>query len=278
MIIIKERRKAPCYLLLVTEKEESTALFQCAGKGGCMVQARVHSIETFGAVDGPGIRFVVFLKGCNLRCRFCHNADTWNPDSTDLRSADGLLARAERYRNYWGKDGGITVSGGEPLLQIDFLLEFFRKAKMAGIGTCIDTAGEPFTRREPWFGKFQALMEVTDLLLVDIKQIDPSKHIALTGKTNDNILDMFRYLDEIHKPIWVRQVLVPGWTDDPEDLRREERFIHSLSNVQKVEVLPYHTMGAYKWEKLGIPYPLEGVKPPDAEDVSRAERILRGQE
>jgi pyruvate formate lyase activating enzyme len=243
-----------------------------------MVKARVHSIETFGAVDGPGIRFVVFLKDCNLRCRFCHNADTWNPDSTDLRSADELLAQAERYRNYWGKDGGITVSGGEPLLQIDFLLEFFRKAKMAGIGTCIDTAGEPFTRREPWFGKFQALMEVTDLLLVDIKQIDPSKHIALTGKTNDNILDMFRYLDEIHKPIWVRQVLVPGWTDDPEDLRREERFIHSLSNVQKVEVLPYHTMGAYKWEKLGIPYPLEGVKPPDAEDVSRAERILRGQE
>ena len=132
------------------------------------VKARVHSIETFGAVDGPGIRFVVFLKGCNLRCRFCHNADTWDPRSQDLRSADELLSQAKRYRNYWGKDGGITVSGGEPLLQIDFLLEFFQKAKEAGISTCIDTAGEPFTRQEPWFSKFEALMKVTDLLLVDI--------------------------------------------------------------------------------------------------------------
>ena len=240
------------------------------------VKARVHSIETFGAVDGPGIRFVVFLKGCNLRCRFCHNADTWDPRSQDLRSADELLSQAKRYRNYWGKDGGITVSGGEPLQQIDFLLEFFQKAKEAGISTCIDTAGEPFTRQEPWFSKFEALMKVTDLLLVDIKQIDREKHIALTGKPNDNILDLFSYLDEIEKPIWIRQVLVPGWTDDPADLEREAAFIRSLHNVQKVEVLPYHTMGAYKWEKLGIPYPLKDVCPPSAEEAARAEKILTG--
>ena len=175
----------------------------------------------------------------------------------------------------WGKDGGITVSGGEPLLQIDFLLEFFRKAREEGISTCIDTAGEPFTRQEPWFSKFKELMKVTDLLLMDIKQIDRRKHIALTGKPNDNILDMFRYLSSIGKPIWIRQVLVPGWTDDPKDLEREAAFIHSLTNVQKVEILPYHTMGEYKWKKLGIKYSLDGVCPPDTGTVARAENILR---
>jgi len=261
-------------LSLSTQTEMSTALLFVPGKERTML-ARVHSIETFGAVDGPGIRFVVFLRGCHLRCRFCHNADTWDPQSTDLRSADELLAQAKRYRNYWGKDGGITVSGGEPLLQIDFLLEFFRKAREEGISTCIDTAGEPFTRQEPWFSKFKELMKVTDLLLMDIKQIDRRKHIALTGKPNDNILDMFRYLSSIGKPIWIRQVLVPGWTDDPKDLKREAAFIHSLTNVQKVEILPYHTMGEYKWKKLGIKYSLDGVCPPDTGTVARAENILR---
>ena len=241
-----------------------------------MAAARVHSIETFGAVDGPGIRFVVFVKGCNMRCRFCHNADTWDPKSNDIRTADELLSQALRYRNYWGDEGGITVSGGEPLLQMDFLLEFFKKAKAEGISTCIDTAGEPFTREEPWFSKFLALMEVTDLLLVDIKQIDPEKHRKLTGKPNDNILDMLRCLSDLKKPVWIRQVLVPGWTDDEEDLEREAAFIRTLDNVEKVEVLPYHTMGAYKWKELGIPYPLEGVNPPNAESVKRAEEILRG--
>ena len=241
-----------------------------------MAAARVHSIETFGAVDGPGIRFVVFVKGCNMRCRFCHNADTWDPKSNDIRTADELLSQALRYRNYWGDEGGITVSGGEPFLQMDFLLEFFKKAKAEGISTCIDTAGEPFTREEPWFSKFLALMEVTDLLLVDIKQIDPEKHRKLTGKPNDNILDMLRCLSDLKKPVWIRQVLVPGWTDDEEDLEREAAFIRTLDNVEKVEVLPYHTMGAYKWKELGIPYPLEGVNPPDAESVKRAEEILRG--
>lgn len=255
------------------KRERNTALLYGRERSD-MASARVHSIETFGAVDGPGIRFVVFLKGCNLRCRFCHNADTWDPESSDIRTADELLSRALRYRNYWGSEGGITVSGGEPLLQIDFLTEFFRKAKEAGVSTCIDTAGEPFTREEPWFSKFLELMKVTDLLLVDIKQIDRAKHIALTGKPNDNILDMLRCLSDLKKPVWIRQVLLPGWTDDEEDLRREASFIRTLQNVEKVEVLPYHTMGAYKWEKLGIPYPLEGVRPPDAEAVARAEKIL----
>ena len=194
--------------------------------------------------------------------------------SDDMRTADELIEQALRYRPYWGDEGGITVSGGEPLLQIDFVTELFRKAKEKGIHTTIDTAGQPFRREGEWFEKFRNLMRYTDLLLVDIKEMDPAKHLKLTGMPNDNILSMIRYLNEIGKPIWIRQVLVPGWTDDPEDLKKERAFLNGLSNVQKVEVLPYHTMGAWKWQMLGIPYPLEGVKSPTEQQVREAEKIL----
>ena len=239
-----------------------------------MIKGRVHSIETFGSVDGPGVRFVIFLQGCAMRCKFCHNADTWKLKSDDMRSADELIDQALRYRPYWGDEGGITVSGGEPLLQIDFVAELFRKAKEKGIHTVIDTAGQPFRRSGEWFEKFKKLMNDTDLLLVDIKEMDPAKHRKLTGVPNDNILSMIRYLNEIGKPIWIRQVLVPGWTDDPEDLKKEREFLDGLDNVQKVEVLPYHTMGAYKWKLLGIPYALEGVQSPSEKQVKEAESIL----
>ena len=202
-----------------------------------MTLANVHSIETFGSVDGPGLRYILFLKGCRLRCAFCHNADTWDLNSEDQRSADEILDHAERYRSYWGNEGGITVSGGEPLLQIDFLIELFKKAKQRNINTCIDTAGEPFTKKGEWFTKFEELMHYTDILLVDIKHIDRNKHIRLTGKPNDNILEMFHYLSDINKPIWIRQVLVPGWTDDIEDLKKTRAFIETLSNVKKIEIL-----------------------------------------
>ena len=242
-----------------------------------MVKGRVHSVESFGSVDGPGIRFLIFLQGCRMRCRYCHNADTWNLNSGDLRTADELLDQAERYRGYWGKKGGITVSGGEPLLQTDFLLDLFQKAEKREINTAIDTAGQPFTRREPFFQKFQELMRYTDLLLMDIKHIDPVEHQKLTGWPNENILDMFRYLSEIGKPIWIRYVLVPGVTDDEKALERTGNFISTLRNVQKIEVLPYHTLGEYKWEKLGIPYTLKGIRPPDEESVRHAFKVLSGQ-
>lgn len=242
-----------------------------------MIRGAIHSTESFGSVDGPGIRFIIFLKGCKMRCRYCHNVDTWDPHSNDLRTADEVLDQAQRYRSYWGKDGGITVSGGEPLLQIDFLLELFRKAKLLGINTAIDTAGQPFTREEPFFSKFQELMQYTDLLLMDIKHIDPVEHRKLTGQPNDNILDLFGYLSEIEKPVWIRYVLVPGITDGEDCLKRSRGFIETLKNVRKIEVLPYHSMGEYKWKQLGIPYSLEGVKSPDAEHVKHAERILRGE-
>ena len=235
---------------------------------------RVHSVETFGSVDGPGIRFLIFLKGCSMRCRYCHNPDTWDPETDDLRTADELLTQAMRYRSYWGREGGITVSGGEALLQIDFLTELFRKAKAKGIHTCLDTSGQPFTRREPFFSKFAELMKYTDLLLFDLKQIDDTKHRELTGRTNRNILDCARYLSDIGKPIWVRHVLVPGVTDNDDDLHALCAFIDTLQNVKRVEVLPYHAMGTYKWEQLGIPYTLKDVSAPSEERVRNAEHIL----
>ena len=243
-----------------------------------MIQGRIHSVESFGSADGPGVRFLIFLKGCNLRCRYCHNPDTWNPESNDLRTADELLDQAERYRPYWGKDGGITVSGGEPLLQIDFLIDLFRKAKQRNISTCIDTAGQPFSRTEPFFSKFEELMEYTDLLLVDIKHIDPHQHRLLTGKSNENILDMLKYLDEIHQPVWIRHVLVPGITDDDTWLHQTRAFLSSLHNIERIDVLPYHTLGIHKYEALGIPYSLAGVNPPSAERIENARRILNGEQ
>ena len=236
----------------------------------------VHSLESFGSVDGPGVRYVIFLQGCRMRCQFCHNPDTWDPKDPGAvpYTAEELLEKVERCRGYWGKRGGITVSGGEPLLQIDFLLELFMKAKERGIHTCIDTAGNPFTREEPFFSKFRRLMEVTDLLLVDIKEMNPERHKSLTGVKNDNILDMLRYLDEIRKPIWIRHVLVPERTAIEEDLTAMGAFLDTLHNVERVEVLPYHTMGVFKWEKLGIPYPLEGISPPTEAQTARAREIL----
>lgn len=180
------------------------------------ITGRVHSTESFGAVDGPGIRFLIFLSGCRMRCRYCHNPDTWDPAGGEEMTAKQLLDRAERYRSYWGKTGGITVSGGEPLLQMDFLLQLFRGAKERGIHTALDTAAQPFTREEPFFSRFAELMRLTDLVLLDLKEIRPDSHRALTGRGNENILDCARYLSDIGKPVWIRHVLVPGVTDNDE--------------------------------------------------------------
>lgn len=234
----------------------------------------VHSLESFGSVDGPGVRYIIFLSGCAMRCQFCHNADTWNMKVGTPYTADELLKKALKYRAYWGATGGITVSGGEPLLQIDFLTELFAKAKEMGVHTTLDTSGNPFTRQEPFFTKFRKLMECTDLVMLDIKHMDEEQHIRLTGQTNQNILDMARCLDEMKKPVWIRHVLVPERSDYDEYLIRLDVFIRSLHNVEKVEVLPYHTLGAYKWKELGLKYELEGIAPPTAERVRNANQLL----
>ena len=209
-----------------------------------------------------------------MRCKYCHNPDTWAKAEGEMKTPEEILKQALRYKNYWGKKGGITVSGGEALLQIDFVTELFTLAKEKGVNTCLDTSGNPFTREEPFYSKFEKLMEVTDLFMLDIKEIDEEEHRKLTGQTNKNILDMARCLSEHGKKMWIRHVLVPGITDDEGQLTRLRAFIDTLETVERVEVLPYHTLGVFKWKELGIPYALEDVNPPSAESVARAREIL----
>jgi pyruvate formate lyase activating enzyme len=234
----------------------------------------VHSTESFGSVDGPGVRFVIFLSGCALRCNFCHNPDTWDMKSGTPTSAEEIIKKALRYKSYWGKNGGITVSGGEPLLQMDFLTELFKLAKQNGVHTVIDTAGQPFTREEPFFSDFNELMKYTDMLLLDIKHINNDEHIKITGQKNTNILDMAEYLSEINKPVWIRHVLVSGYSDNDKYLNELNDFIKTLNNVERVEVLPYHSLGEHKYEKLGIAYKLKGVEPPMEERIKNANILL----
>lgn len=239
------------------------------------ILGRIHSTESFGSVDGPGIRFVVFMQGCHLRCQFCHNPDTWRIGSGGtLRTAKDLLDNALQYKEFWGTRGGITVSGGEPLIQIDFLIEFFKLAKEAGVHTTLDSCAAPFTYDEPFFSKFNELLKYTDLILLDIKQIDEDAHKILTGRTNSNILECAKYLSKINQPVWIRHVLVPGGSDRDDFLMRLNDFVKTLNNVDKFEVLPYHQLGVYKYKALGIPYPLEGVPVPTQERIDNAKNLL----
>ena len=237
------------------------------------IKGRIHSVESFGSADGPGVRYIVFLKGCNMRCQYCHNPDTWAKDGGELMTPEEVLKKALRYKTYWKEKGGITVSGGEALLQIDFVTELFRLAKEKGVNTCLDTSGNPFSLEEPFKSKFDELMKYTDLFMLDIKQ-DDAAHRKLTGQTNQNILEMAAYLSDHGKAMWIRHVLVPGITTEEDELYRLRSFLDTLKTVERVEVLPYHTLGVFKWKELGIPYQLEGVDPPTKEQIDRAKEIL----
>lgn len=238
------------------------------------IKGRIHSVESFGSADGPGVRYIVFLKGCNMRCQYCHNPDTWAKDGGELMTPEEVLKKALRYKTYWKEKGGITVSGGEALLQIDFVTELFRLAKEKGVNTCLDTSGNPFSLEEPFKSKFDELMKYTDLFMLDIKHMDDAAHRKLTGQTNQNILEMAAYLSDHGKAMWIRHVLVPGITTEEDELYRLRSFLDTLKTVERVEVLPYHTLGVFKWKKLGIPYQLEGVDPPTKEQIDRAKEIL----
>jgi len=238
------------------------------------IKGRIHSVESFGSADGPGVRYIVFLKGCNMRCQYCHNPDTWAKDGGELMTPEEVLKKALRYKTYWKEKGGITVSGGEALLQIDFVTELFRLAKEKGVNTCLDTSGNPFSLEEPFKSKFDELMKYTDLFMLDIKHMDDAAHRKLTGQTNQNILEMAAYLSDHGKAMWIRHVLVPGITTDEDELYRLRSFLDTLKTVERVEVLPYHTLGVFKWKELGIPYRLEGVDPPTKEQIDRAKEIL----
>ena len=237
----------------------------------------IHSIESFGTVDGPGIRFVVFLQGCPMRCQYCHNPDSWETGTGTRMSTEELIEQFQKNRYFYSK-GGITVTGGEPLLQIDFLLEFFSLAKELGIHTCIDTSGVVYRRGNSEYNqKLDRLMSLTDLVMLDIKHIDNQAHKKLTGHENTNILEFARYLEEKKIPLWVRHVVIPGITDFKEDLKNLGRFIGTLSNLKALDVLPYHVMGVEKYKKLGIPYPLEGVEAASVKQAAEAKKsILEG--
>ena len=238
-------------------------------------KGRISTTESFGSVDGPGIRFIVFVQGCRYRCQYCHNPETWERAGGYEATPEEMFREALRYRPYWKERGGITVSGGEPLLQLEFVTELFRLAKEKGVNTVIDTAGEPFTYDEPFFSAFETLLPLSDLFLLDLKQIDDAKHRALTGTSNESALALARFLSERGKRMWVRHVLVPGWTTGEEDLRRLSEFIAGLKTVDRVEVLPYHAMARYKYEELHLPYRLGDTPAPTAEEIASAEEILR---
>ena len=234
----------------------------------------VHSTESFGTVDGPGVRFVIFLQGCPMRCKYCHNPDTWKMNSGSLRSAQSLLKEYERNAAFYNR-GGITVTGGEALMQIDFLLELFTLARQRNIHTCLDTSGITYRPGQSAYNeKLDKLMEVTDLVMLDIKHIDPESHKDLTGHDNAPVLAFARYLDEKNIPVWIRHVVVPGITDDPGQLTRLGQFIGGLNNVKALDVLPYHIMGISKYKELDLPYPLEGVEPATKQQAMEAKKII----
>ena len=231
--------------------------------------AKIHSFESFGTVDGPGIRYVIFLQGCHLKCKYCHNRDTWDINGGYYSSLDEILDKIENYKNYIMPNGGVTVTGGEPLLQVHFLIELFKKLKEKNIHTCIDTSGMIDITED-----IKTLLNYTDLVLLDIKHIDPIKCKNLVGVSNERELQFAEYLSQNNIDMWIRQVLIPGYTDDENDLRKLKSFIDKLNSVKKVELLPYHNMGEYKWKKLGLNYDFKDVKVPTAEEVKKSKQIL----
>lgn len=234
-------------------------------------QGNIHWVETMGTFDGPGLRYVLFLQGCPFQCQYCHNRDTWSTRTNRLMTVQEVLTDYTIYGRFY-KKGGLTVSGGEPLLQLRFVIDLFHAAKDQGVHTCLDTSAALFNPRDE---RYLELISYTDLVLLDIKHMDPIKHQSLTGSRNDQVLAFARFLDANHIKTIIRYVLVPGLTDHEEDLIALRSFLDGLSNVVGIDVLPYHRSGIYKWKELGQAYPLEHIHEPKQEDIHRAEQILK---
>lgn len=231
---------------------------------------KIHSIETFGTVDGPGIRYVIFLQGCHLRCKYCHNRDTWDTTIGTPKKVSELVQDIQKYSDYIKfSKGGVTVTGGEPLLQPKFLIALFTELKKLGYHTALDTSG-----MFPLTPEVKQVLSLTDLVLLDIKHIDDEKCKDLVGFSNKLELEFANYLSENGIKMWIRQVIIPGITDDENDLIRLKEFLQTLKTVEKIELNPYHTLGVYKWEDLGLEYPLKGVRQANTEDIERAKCIL----
>lgn len=230
----------------------------------------VHSFETFGAVDGPGIRYIIFLQGCHLHCKYCQNRDTWSLNTGLQFNVDNLMKKILRYKNYFiASGGGVTVSGGEPLIQTDFLVELFTQLKKENISTAIDTSGSFVLNNS-----IKKLIDLTDIFLLDIKCINDTICKDLTGVSNKLELEFAKYLSDNNKEIWIRQVLIPGITDNPKDLKDLKDFLSTLKSLKQIDILPYHDLGKFKWTNLGIPYPLENIRTANLDDVKKAKEIL----
>lgn len=231
---------------------------------------KIHSIETFGTVDGPGVRFVIFMQGCHLKCKYCHNRDTWDTTEGTHVSVSELIEKIQKYEEYIKlSNGGVTVTGGEPLLQPKFLIALFTELKKLGFHTALDTSG-----MFPITPEIKQVLNLTDLVLLDIKHINDEKCKNLVGFSNKLELEFAKYLSDNNIPIWIRQVIIPGITDSEEDLLSLKNFIQSLKTVQKIELQPYHNMGVFKWDNLGFEYPLKNVPVATDKDIERAKRIL----
>lgn len=232
--------------------------------------AKVHSYETFGTVDGPGIRFIIFLQGCHLKCKYCHNRDTWDINGGSYKTIDEIFDKIMKYKSYIkASNGGITVTGGEPLLQVKFVKELFTRLKKEGFHTCIDTSGIIAITDD-----VKETLKYTDLVLLDIKHIDDEKCKELTGCSNKRELEFARYLSDNRIKMWIRQVILPGITDNEEDINKLKKFINTLKTVEKVEFLPYHSMGRFKWKNLGLDYELENLRDATMEDIKMAKEIF----
>lgn len=242
------------------------------------MEGRIHSLESFGTVDGPGTRFVVFVQGCPMRCKYCHNPDTWAMTGGQMMEPAYIMEQYHRNEPFYKNGGGLTVTGGEPLMQIDFLIELFSLCKSEGIHTCLDTSGIAFNPdNASLMAKFDELMKVTNLVMLDIKHIDPDKHFELCKQPNTNILKFCEYLAEKNVDMWIRHVIVPGITDDEKYLYDLGYYIGQFKNLKALDALPYHTMGKAKYDKLGYDYPLDGVPAMDKDKLLvKKEAILNG--
>ena len=242
--------------------------------GAKRLLGRVHSFESFGTVDGPGTRFIVFLQGCLFRCKYCHNRDTWGLNEGKLYSVTELVDEILPYTPFIdASGGGVTVTGGEPLLQRQYVCVLFKLLKQQGIHTCLDTNG--YVNVKDYGREMDKLFERTDLVMLDLKQIDDRKHIILTEISNDKPIAFAKYLQKINQPTWIRHVVVPGYSDDLEDIKRLADFVAPMKNVEKVELLPYHCLGVHKWDHYGEKYPLAGVEPPPAEKMEAIRQIFK---
>lgn len=236
---------------------------------GISDQIRIHSIESFGTHDGPGIRMVVFVQGCQFRCLYCANPDTMDVKGGSFIEIEEIVQRAIRQKRYFAKTGGVTVSGGEPLLQRKALKQLFRRLHEEGINTTLDTNGRLIDQQT------KELLEETDLLMLDVKHFNEEWHRKLTGLTNKNTFKVAAHREETGKPMWLRYVLVPGWSDQEEHLHELGQFFRDYKHIERIEVLPYHMLGVHKWEALGMEYQLKGIEPPTQQKLDATARILK---